>query len=72
SELERIKQASIAATERKLIFNAGHGLDYKNVSKICEMKNLNELNIGFAILAQALFDGLEKAVGDMKEILSQY
>lgn len=71
-ELERIKQASILATERKLIFNAGHGLDYKNVSQICEMKNLNELNIGFAILAQALFDGLEKAVGDMKEILSQY
>lgn len=71
-ELERIKQASILATERKLIFNAGHGLDYKNVSQICEMKNLNELNIGFAILAQALFDGLEKAVADMKEILSNY
>jgi len=71
-ELERIKQASILATERKLIFNAGHGLDYKNVPQICEMENLNELNIGFAILAQALFDGLENAIKEMKLILSKF
>lgn len=71
-ELERIQHASILANKNKLVFNAGHGLDYQNVSQICEMKNLNELNIGFAIIAQAVFDGLDKAVKDMKEILSNY
>ena len=71
-ELDKIKQASVLAQQNNLIFNAGHGLDYKNVFDICNIKNLNELNIGFSIIAQAVFDGLEKAVTDMKEILLKY
>lgn len=71
-ELNKIKQASILAKQNNLIFNAGHGLDYNNVFDICEVENLNELNIGFSIIAQAVFDGLEKAVVDMKKILSKY
>lgn len=72
AELEKIKQASILAEQNNLIFNAGHGLDYNNVFDICAIKNLNELNIGFSIIAKAVFDGLEKAVTDMKEILLKY
>ena len=72
TELEKIKQASILAKQNKLIFNAGHGLDYDNVYDICGIENLNELNIGFSIIAQAVFVGLEKAVVDMKEILLKY
>ena len=60
------------AKQNKLIFNAGHGLDYNNVYDICDIQNLNELNIGFSIIAQAVFDGLEKAVIDMKKILLKY
>ena len=71
-ELEKIKQASILAEQSGLIFNAGHGLDYNNVYDICTIKTLNELNIGFSIIAQAVFDGLEKAVVDMKKILLKY
>lgn len=71
-ELEKIKQASVLAQQSSLIFNAGHGLDYNNVFDICTIPNLNELNIGFSIIAQAVFDGLEKAVIDMKKILSKY
>jgi pyridoxine 5-phosphate synthase len=71
-ELEKIKQASVLAQQYGLIFNAGHGLDYNNVSEICAIDNLNELNIGFSIIAQAVFDGLEKAVIDMKKILMKY
>ncbi len=71
-ELEKIKQASILAQQSGLIFNAGHGLDYNNVFDICTIPNLNELNIGFSIIAQAVFDGLEKAVIDMKKILLKY
>lgn len=72
TELDKIKQASILAEQNNLIFNAGHGLDYNNVSDICTIKNLNELNIGFSIIARAVFDGLEKAVTDMKEVLLKY
>jgi pyridoxine 5-phosphate synthase len=71
-ELEKIKQASVLAQQSGLIFNAGHGLDYNNVFDICTIPNLNELNIGFSIIAQAVFDGLEKAVIDMKKILLKY
>jgi len=71
SELEKIKQASILAAQNNLIFNAGHGLDYNNVFDICLIENLNELNIGFSIIAKAVFEGLEKAVTDMKKILSK-
>ena len=70
-EIEKIKQASICAVENNLIVNAGHGLDYQNVSNISSMGYFNEFNIGFAIIAQALFDGLEKAVIDMKQLINR-
>ena len=70
-KIEKIKQASICAVENNLIVNAGHGLDYQNVSNISSLGYFNEFNIGFAIIAQALFDGLEKAVVDMKEIINK-
>lgn len=70
-EIEKIKQASICAVENNLIVNAGHGLDYQNVSNISSMGYFNEFNIGFAIIAQALFDGLEKAVVSMKELINK-
>ena len=70
-EIEKIKQASICAVENNLIVNAGHGLDYQNVSNISALGYFNEFNIGFAIIAQALFDGLETAVVSMKKIINK-
>jgi len=71
-EIEKIKQASICAVENNLIVNAGHGLDYQNVSNISSLGYFSEFNIGFAIIAQAIFDGLEKAVVDMKKIINNF
>ncbi len=71
-EMKNIKRSAEIAKECGLIFNAGHGLDYKNVFDICGIENLNELNIGFSIIARAVFDGLETAVFEMKKILSKY
>jgi pyridoxine 5-phosphate synthase len=71
-EIEIIKEASMTAARNNLIVNAGHGLDYKNVRNICALGGFNEFNIGFAIIAQSIFDGLEKSVRDMKDILSGY
>jgi pyridoxine 5-phosphate synthase len=51
--------------------NAGHGLHYGNVQAIAALPGLTELNIGHAIVAQAVFDGWEKALRDMKALLVQ-
>ena len=51
--------------------NAGHGLHYHNVEAIAQIPQINELNIGHAIIAQALFSGLEGAVRDMKQLLTE-
>lgn len=54
-----------------LIVNAGHGLNYQNVSMIAAIPELNELNIGHAIVAHALFVGFIPAVEQMKTLMLQ-
>lgn len=68
-EYEHIVEAVKSAKVMGLQVNAGHGLDYKNVKPIAEIKEIYELNIGHAIVARALFVGLEKAVKEMKELM---
>ncbi|MBU2614917.1 MAG: pyridoxine 5'-phosphate synthase [Elusimicrobia bacterium] len=68
-ELKKIRQAAGLAIELGLVLNAGHGLDYKNVKPIARLPNMNTLNIGFSIVAQAVFTGLYKAVKEMKELI---
>lgn len=68
-ELERIKKGVAYALSRGLKVNAGHGLHYQNVQAIVAIGGISELNIGHAIVAQAIFDGWEKAVRDMKALL---
>ncbi|MDR1244625.1 MAG: pyridoxine 5'-phosphate synthase [Endomicrobium sp.] len=70
-ELKRITEASKEALKRKLILNAGHGLDYENVGQICKIHGMNEFNIGFSIISKAIFDGLQKAVFDMRKLIQQ-
>ena len=68
-ELERIADAAAYGDERGLIINAGHGLHYQNVKPIARIPQIVELNIGHAIVARALFDGLGLAVSDMKRLM---
>lgn len=68
-ELVRIIAATRHATEAGLIVNAGHGLNYQNVQAIAAIKEINELNIGHAIIARALFTGLKNAVRDMRQLM---
>jgi len=68
-ELERIRQAVAFGTGLGLYVNAGHGLNYHNVRPIAAIAGMRELNIGHAIIARALFSGLEQAVRDMKALL---
>ena len=68
-ELERLRDAARLAASRGLEVHAGHGLNYHNVAPVAAIAEIVELNIGHAIVARALFDGLAAAVGDMKAIM---
>jgi pyridoxine 5-phosphate synthase len=68
-ELKRLQVAAQAASEMGLVVNAGHGLDYYNVAPVAAIKPIVELNIGFAIIAHALFVGLGPAVAEMKTLM---
>ena len=69
-ELQRIKDAVEHAVSLGLVVNAGHGLHYKNVAPIANIKDMYELNIGHSIVAHALFVGLESAVQEMRKEMS--
>lgn len=69
SELDRVRKAAHAGVALGLRVNAGHGLHYDNVSAVAALPGISELNIGHAIIARAVFDGLEKAVRDMKALM---
>lgn len=68
-ELSRIVQAVATADQLGLIVNAGHGLNYHNVEDIAAIAEINELNIGHSIVAQALFIGFKEAVAQMKMLM---
>jgi len=68
-ELERIRRACAHAAELGLRVHAGHGLHYHNVQPVAAIREIAELNIGHAIVAQALFDGFSAAVAKMKRLM---
>ena len=70
AELARIIDAAHYANDRGLTVHAGHGLHYDNVVAIAGIEPIVELNIGHAIVARAVFDGLHVAVGEMKRLMS--
>lgn len=70
-ELQRIVAAVDHAMALGFIVNAGHGLDYQNVSAISALQDINELNIGHSIVSESVFTGLDKAVARMKRIILQ-
>lgn len=68
-ELERIEAAARFGAELGLRIHAGHGLHYGNVRSIASIPQIVELNIGHAIVSRAVFDGLARAVSEMKRLL---
>ncbi|WP_162045607.1 pyridoxine 5'-phosphate synthase [Vibrio taketomensis] len=69
AELKRIAAGASYAAGLGIMVNAGHGLTYHNVSAIAAIPEIYELNIGHSIIGRAVFDGLEKAVRDMKALM---
>ncbi|SNX28207.1 pyridoxine 5'-phosphate synthase [Polynucleobacter meluiroseus] len=70
-ELVRIERAAQFAKSLGLRVNAGHGLNESNVSPIAALLELSELNIGHAIVAEAVFKGWERAIKDMQTLMQQ-
>ncbi|MBQ9788200.1 MAG: pyridoxine 5'-phosphate synthase [Lentisphaeria bacterium] len=72
TELERLKNGAIYANEIGLKVNAGHGIDYQNIAGILTIPYLNELNIGHSIVGRAIYVGMEQAVKEMINLMSEY
>lgn len=70
-ELRKIAEGARYAAGLGLQVNAGHGLHYHNTLEIAQIAEVEELNIGHAIIARAVLVGLETAVRDMKNILNK-
>jgi pyridoxine 5-phosphate synthase len=70
-ELERLRSAARLASSLGLEVHAGHGLNYHNVQPVAALREIVELNIGHAIVAQALLVGLPTAVREMKRLMRE-
>ena len=68
-EFERIKNAAQHAQQLGLTVNAGHGLHVGNVKPIADIPGMNELNIGHAIISDAVFVGLSEAIHNMRHAI---
>jgi pyridoxine 5-phosphate synthase len=65
SELVRLRTAAEIAAQAGLIVTAGHGLDARNIAPICLIPQIEEVSVGHALIARALFVGMEGAVKEM-------
>jgi pyridoxine 5-phosphate synthase len=69
TELERLHAGARLAASLGIEVHAGHGLHYHNVQPVAAIREIVELNIGHAIIARAVFDGLPIAVREMKALM---
>lgn len=69
-ELAKIAEAAKLAASLGLHVGAGHGLNYVNVQTIARIAEVEELNIGHSIISRASMVGIDRAVREMREIIS--
>ncbi len=68
-ELARLRDMCAFATSLGLEVHAGHGLTYDTVQPIAAFPDIVELNIGHFLIGEAIFDGLETAIGKMRQLM---
>ena len=68
-EMSRLKSAAEYASDNKIRVHAGHGLNLSNLSKVCRITQIEEVNIGHSVVADSIFKGLKKAVQDFRSAL---
>jgi len=68
--LDELTAAALYAKDKGLYVSAGHGLDYYNVTPVARIAEIEELNIGYAIICRAALAGLERAVREMISLIN--
>lgn len=72
AELAKLRTATAHSVQRGLHVHLGHGLNYHNVAPVVRIPGVEELNIGHAIISRAVLVGMERAVRDMKQVMSEH
>ena len=69
-QLAVLSNASKLVIEHGMHLHAGHGLNYDNVVPVAKIEGMEELNIGHSIVSRAIFVGIERAVREMKQLIT--
>ena len=69
-ELEQLRECGAFARAQGLVLHMGHGLTYRNVVPVAAIEGVDELNIGHSIVARAVMVGFDRAVREMKELIT--
>ncbi|MFN7182237.1 MAG: pyridoxine 5'-phosphate synthase [Planctomycetota bacterium] len=69
-ELKKIVEVARYAVSNKIFVACGHGLDYRNIYPLLELKEIKEFNIGYSIIVRSVYQGFFAAVKEMKHIIS--
>lgn len=69
-QVERIRRAAALGRSLGLQVHAGHGLTYENVRPVAALMDIEELNIGHSIVSRSVLVGMERAVREMKALIS--
>lgn len=69
-EFDQLLEAGRYAVQQNLVLHMGHGLNYRNTRRIAQVENVCELNIGHSIVSRAVMVGFERAVREMKELIT--
>lgn len=69
-ELQKLADAAHEIRRRGWALHAGHGLNYQNVKPVAALQDMFELNIGHSIISRAVLVGMERAVREMKQLVS--
>ncbi len=70
-ELVRLQRAAQLTETLGLECHAGHGLTYDNVGPVAAIPQIVELNIGHFLMGEAVFTGLEAAIGEMRRKMNE-
>ncbi|MEE2681527.1 MAG: pyridoxine 5'-phosphate synthase [Planctomycetota bacterium] len=69
AQLARVSEAGALIRDLGMAFNAGHAVNYENVSDLAALPGLGELHIGHSIVSRSVFVGMESAVREMKQLI---
>jgi pyridoxine 5-phosphate synthase len=71
AELSRLAEVAALGREVGLAVHAGHGLTYENVIPVAALEDIEEVNIGHAIMSRAILVGMERAVAEMRDLIRE-